>query len=81
MRNQWELCGWKGTNSELEKRQDSLAENCSEQWEQPMFADHSWEWMSAVQVGNCNSITDFCFTLDKVGVLEYSRSVTQKIDL
>jgi len=34
-------------------------------------------WQSAT----ASPILDFCFTQEKVGVLEYSRSVTQKIDL
>ena len=33
------------------------------------------------RTATASPILNFCFTLDKVGVLEYSHSVTQKIDL
>ena len=52
-----------------------------------MFATHSGCGCIRMRCKseNCNSITNpgtnFCFTFDKVGVLEYSRNVTQKINL
>src|SRR5271155_1263263 len=36
---------------------------------------------ASLETATASPILNFCFTLDKVGVLEYSRSVTQKIDL
>ena len=81
MRTQCELCRrWKGTN--LERKMARFAGRESPQTVGATSVGASlWMWVYAVQLGNCNSITNFCFTLEKVGVLEYSRSVTQKVNL
>ena len=70
-----------GNQLGIRKRQDLLVENRHNSgscWRLTLDVDVCG---AGLRTATASPILKFCFTLDKVGVLEYSRSVTQKIDL